>query len=309
MKKTILTSAIAIATIASQAEYIIKYPIEKSSVQIINGWQLTTPEYSSWLESLPSNCSEWAPLPESVVINSNFTQSRNCTVNETRTVQQREKMGNQYRNVGEATTESRDKQISENRSAVGTAVSWVSTDALIIQDWTNNGSATCQTWSPNLEDYSTSVDVLQTSNDCTQPQNRIIQNREQEVTTLEYRNVGSQITENRNLENQQQTRTIKGTKVDKTCLFNNSNANHFYQWVDNAFWIAAYQDIPSLIINTTTGMTHDFGLGGSTAVPGLTKVSATEFKYSAPSGVWTISRGDVGSIQYGYTYYQVCLQK
>lgn len=309
MKKTILTSVIALATIASQADYIIKYPIEKSSVQIINGWQTTTPEYSSWLESLPSNCNEWAPLPETVVINNNFTQSRNCTVNETRTVQQREKMGNQYRNIGEPTTESRDKQITESRPAVGTAVSWISTDALIIQDWTNNGTASCQTWSPNLADYSTSVDVLQTSNDCTQPQNRIIQNREQEVTTLEYRNVGLQITENRNLENQQQTRTMKGTKVDKTCLFDLSFNPNIYEWVDNSFWISAYQDIPSLIINTTTGMTQDFGFGGSAAVPGLTKVSATEFKYSAPSGVWTISRGAVGSVQSGYTYYQVCFQK
>ena len=308
MKKTILASAVAIATVTSQAEYIIKYPVEKSHIQIVNGWQATTPEYSNWIESAPSNCNEWSPLPESVVINSNFTQSRNCTVNETRTVQQRQKMGNEYRNVGEATTESRDKQISENRTAVGTAVSWVSTDALVIQDWTNNGTSTCQTWSPNLADYSTSVDVLQTSNDCSQPQNRIIQNREQEVTTLEYRNVGSQVTENRTLQNQTETRTMKGTKVTKACVFDQSFAPNVYQWYSGYFWMTAYQDIPEMWIDTATGRTIDFG-GGSAAIPGLTKISATEFRYAAASGTWKITMGSLVTVQSGYSYYQICFEK
>ncbi len=399
MKKSILFSLLAITISLSNAEYTIKYPLDKDTIKIVNTWQLALPLYSNWVENPIFNCTDWLPLPESVTINTNFNQNRNCTFNDSRTVQQREKMGSSYRNVGEPTIENRERNIIETRQSVGLAVNWLSVSPIIIMDWTNdgqsicqywspnladyatnvdvtqtstncsqtqnriiqnreqesttleyrnvgsqltesrtlvnqtktrvmkgtkvdwiasspsvimdwtnNGQATCQTWSPNLADYSTTVDVTQTSNNCSQPQNRIIQNREQESYTLEYRDVGSQITENRILENQTQTRVMKGTKSNKVCMFDESFNPNYFTWFDNNFWLTGYQDIPGLWIDTSTGK-HVNIMSTPYYVPGLTKVSNTEFKYSAPSGVWTITRGSLVPSIYGHTYYQVCFQK
>lgn len=86
-----------------------------------------------------------------------------------------------------------------------------------------------------------------------------------------------------------------------------------YQWYTGyglgRFWISAYQDIPQMFIDLETGKPVDFGYGVVTPVPGLTKVSATEFKYAAASGTWTISKGNFETTISGYSYYQVCFEK
>jgi len=56
-----------------------------------------------------------------------------------------------------------------------------------------------------------------------QDQTRTRQNREQETTTLVYRNVGSPITEIQTLNNQTNTKTATGTKLITGCFFEEYN--------------------------------------------------------------------------------------
>lgn len=64
-------------------------------------------------------------------------------------------------------------------------------------NWVNiNSPYDCTEWGPNPSGITVGVSYTQTANDCKQEQTRTRQEREQETTTLSYRDVGLPITEN-----------------------------------------------------------------------------------------------------------------
>lgn len=84
------------------------------------------------------------------------------------------------------------KFINQN---LGNTENWVPTSP-IYTSWSNSGNVFgCTNWSPIVTDFSAGQSVTQTATDCQQQQTRTRQNREQETTSLAYRNVGAPITE------------------------------------------------------------------------------------------------------------------
>ncbi len=92
-------------------------------VNVIENWIAIAPIYGTWTNSgTPTNCTAWTPDASTVTSGQSFTQTRNCSQVQTRTVQKREQ--EQYtkaiRNVGSATTESQTISVPQSQSATGT---------------------------------------------------------------------------------------------------------------------------------------------------------------------------------------------
>ena len=82
----------------------------------------------------------------------------------------------------------------------------------ILEDWKNIGAVYgCSNWSPSESTITINQSFSQTATDCQQNQTRSRQDREQETTTNEYRNVGAVITETKII-TASLTRTATGTK-------------------------------------------------------------------------------------------------
>jgi hypothetical protein len=169
-----------------------------------------------------------------VTIGQNFTQTAtDCEQDQTRTRQNREQETTTlvYRNSGSLVTENQTlSNQTSTRNAVGTKETWVATTP-VYTSWVNSGGIYgCSNWSPATSTVTSGQTFTQTATDCEQDQTRTRQNREQETTTLVYRNVGGLITENQTLTNQNSSRSATGTKVvTPNCqyLFNT------YHWVQN----------------------------------------------------------------------------
>lgn len=166
-------------------------------------WIATTPTYTAWVNNGAINsCSNWSPLANTVTINSSFTQTAtDCKQPQTRSRQDREQESNTlaYRNVGVPVTETQNVTVTSTQSAVGTKETWVSTTSSYTA-WVNNGALTgCSNWSPATSGVDFGVVYTQTATNCLQPQTRSRQDRQQETTTLAYRNVGSPVVEKQNI--------------------------------------------------------------------------------------------------------------
>lgn len=111
MKKKILIATIAsIITLQANADYMIKYQIEPTPNSIIiKGWFDTTASISDWLNTGNAfDCGDFSPLENTITINQSFEQSRNCSINQERTVQNRKISENgTYKNEGVLIVETR----------------------------------------------------------------------------------------------------------------------------------------------------------------------------------------------------------
>lgn len=166
-------------------------------------WAATTPAYTAWVNNGEiNNCSDWSPLANTVTINSSFTQTAtDCKQPQTRSRQDREQEANTlaYRNVGVPVTETQNVTVTSTQSAVGTKETWVSATSTYTS-WVNNGALTgCSNWSPATSEVDFGVVYTQTATNCLQPQTRSRQDRQQETTTLAYRNSGSAVVEKQNI--------------------------------------------------------------------------------------------------------------
>ena len=99
---------------------------------------------------------------------------------------------------------------------------WVATTPTYTA-WVNSGALYGCTWTPDPSTVNSGVSFTQNATNCSQNQTRNRQNREQETTTLAIRNTGAVIVENQTLTNQSNSRSSVGTKINKVCLFDNSN--------------------------------------------------------------------------------------
>jgi hypothetical protein len=189
----------------------------RNYVGTMGTWYSIEPAYSEWLNSgLVYDCITWTPSTNTVDYGVEFIQTSNdCKIDQYRTKQDREQQYGTYeiRNVGEMIIENRtlNNQIS-TRQSIGDKEEWVLSTPT-YSDWVNSGEKyDCITWTPDPATIDNGQSFTQTSNDCKQNQTRTKQDREQEVNTLEYRNVGELITETQILENQTNTRESVGTK-------------------------------------------------------------------------------------------------
>lgn len=255
MKKSIIIVLTLLSLSITTAEYTFKFPLETSNggalpngfINIKNigetsNWISTDPLYSPWTDSTsPYNCSNWSPNENTISVGQSFTQTAtDCSKDQTRTRQNREQESTtlEYRDVGSPIIENQTIITSDTRNSVGTLENWVSITPNYTT-WINIGGIYgCTNWNPAPSTVWTGQQFTQTATDCEQDQTRTRQNREQETTTLAYRNVGSPITENQTLTNITNTRTSTGTKTID-CRY--SNISRWNQGTDT--WLGKYQAI------------------------------------------------------------------
>lgn len=215
MKKTLIAlSLLSIVSIA-QASYILKIPLEQSQGgSLPNGsiimnenpiivptpsenWSSTTPLYSNWVnQGAIYDCTNWTPSPNTQTINSQFDQTAtDCKQEQIHTRQDREIENRTLviRNVGDSIAESQVLSATQTRKAIGTKETWVATTA-IESDWVNQGTVyDCTTMTPAANTVLRDEPFIQSASNCKQNQTRTKQNREQETTTLAYRNMGEPV--------------------------------------------------------------------------------------------------------------------
>ena len=177
-------------------------------------WVATTPTYGAWTNSGAAyNCASWTPATSTVTIGQAFVQTGTCSLNQTRTVQNRETetTTGALRNAGAATTESRTTTTTQTRQATGTKETWVAATPTYTS-WTNtNALYACSNWSPAGSTRTASGTFVQTATNCKTDQSRQRQNRETETTTGAFRNVGSPVAETQTLTSQSATRNYTVT--------------------------------------------------------------------------------------------------
>lgn len=237
MKKTTLLVSTLIAlhmAIAAHAENIIRTtaPVREAPKGVEEQvWLPTSSLYGDWANSGSLyGCTNWAPPVNEVVVTTVFTQTASdCQQDQSRSVQAREieQTSGIYRNVGDATSESRAISATSQRSAVGTKEYWVMV-APTYTDWENSGDVyECTNWTPDTASIDLGVSFTQEATDCKQDQTRYRQNRAQETTTLAYRDEGAPILETQALTNQSSSRSNTGTKSSA------SSGSYFRIYIDS----------------------------------------------------------------------------
>lgn len=237
MKKTTLLVSTLIAlhmATAAHAENIIRTtaPVReapKGAEEQV--WLPASSLYGDWANSGSLyGCTNWTPPVNEVVVTTVFTQTASdCQQDQSRSVQAREveQTSGIYRNVGNATSESRTISATSQRSAVGTKEYWVMV-APIYTDWENSGDVyECTNWTPDTATIDLGVSFTQEATDCKQNQTRYRQNRAQETTTLAYRDEGVPVLETQVLTNHSSSRSNTGTKSSAY------SGSHFRIYIDN----------------------------------------------------------------------------
>ena len=140
------------------------------------------------------------------------------------------------------------------------AESWRVTDPL-YSEWTNKGDIYGCNWTPAASLVLRDEPFNQSETDCKQDQTRTKQDREQEIATLAFRNIGTPTIENKTTNAvSDRTQTATGTA---TCIFNQSgistqwlvtiNAdNHLLQVNSNILYNGQGKYSTTLIINGKT---------------------------------------------------------
>lgn len=249
MRKSILAiSALSFMSI-TQAAYTIIIPMEQSkggslpngSISITprtpglpaENWQPTEPLYGVWVNANDIyGCSNWTPATSTQPIGVIFQQTADdCKRDQTTTKQDREKETTTlaYRNVGQPTTATRTLAAQSSRQATGTQENWQPAEPA-YSDWINTGNIYgCSNWTPAASTMLKDEAFNQTATDCKQDQIRTIQDREQETTTLAYRNVGAPVAMEQNV-TVDSSRTATGTA---SCSYSRS-----VNRVPDTYWFA-----------------------------------------------------------------------
>lgn len=248
MRKSILAiSALSFISI-TQAAYTIIIPMEQSrggalpngSINItprtpglpVENWQPAEPIYGEWVNVNDIyGCSNWTPATSTQPIGVIFQQTADdCKQDQTTTKQDREKETTTlaYRNVGQPTTETKSIPAHSSRQATGTKEDWQPAEP-IYSEWTNKGDIYGCNWTPAASLVLRDEPFNQSETDCKQDQTRTKQDREQEIATLAFRNIGTPTIENKTTNAvSDRTQTATGTA---TCIFNQSGINT--QWLVN----------------------------------------------------------------------------
>lgn len=216
MKLIKLSIIIAMLTSTAYAKYDVALPLN-TPINFVHKDSTLVTEYGDWINiGMPSDCSAWAPLENTITINQEFTQNSSCNQKQTRTVQQYIKnlISDEKVPYGGQNKEDKNINITQTQTAIGSLETWEKLiEKLIISDWKNSESAyDCSNWTPSPNTVDWKVSFNQTTNECKQKQIRVVQEQEREKTTLAIRNVGSQITENQEVVGSN-SKTAYGTRA------------------------------------------------------------------------------------------------
>ena len=155
-------------------------------------------------------CSNWSPAVSTVTIGQSFTQTAtDCEQDQKRprTESYVDHKTGQTVSAGNMVESQTLTGQSNTRTATGTKETWM-TATPTYTGWVNTNTLYgCGNWSPAGSTKTTTGSFTQTATDCETDQTRQRQDRQQESTTLEYRNVGSPVTENRTLTGQSASRS------------------------------------------------------------------------------------------------------
>lgn len=125
------------------------------------------------------------------------------------------------------------------------SVNWVAADAL-VSDWVNSGELVeCGSWAPTSNEIFSDVAFTQSSS-CKQYQERHIQQRERQLDTQTYRNIGDAAVETRSFLVERQQNAI-GTAVATSCMMIKqgmpSSTSGVYSIEINARSVSVYCDM------------------------------------------------------------------
>ncbi|MDM9592928.1 hypothetical protein QU617_06285 [Pseudomonas guariconensis] len=159
----------------------------------------------------------------------------------------------------------------------------------IYSEWVNVGSVSgCSNWAPAASTILKDEAFNQTATDCNQYQTRTIQSREQETTTLAYRDVGEPVTIGQNI-TINSSRTATGTA---SCSY-----SRYVTGTPDTLWFAGTSSSNDAYLVYVNGVqiksaegydTKSFTLNGTTYKRGITVKDSTTNEYGT------------------YWYYEVC---
>ena len=153
----------------------------------------------------------------------------------------------------------------------------------LYSEWVNVGNVSgCSNWTPDSSTMLKDETFNQTAKDCIQHQTRTIQNREQETTTLAYRNVGEPVTMGQNV-TVNSSRTATGTAA---CS---------YSRYVNTFWVAGISSAYNAYVVYVNGVQIKADYGYTTQA---FTINDTNVTYTRGTTVKDSSTG--------YRYYEVC---
>ncbi len=143
-------------------------------------------------------------------------------------------------------------------------------------EWVNDVSPlNCITWTPDPSDIDIGQSFTQNSIDCEQNQIRTIQNREQEQTTLEIRNVGLPITENRTLITSSERESI-GT-MEQWPSFASNNSLAYTDW-SNINWSSKnLTSIPTSLYPNPSAVSLNFFNNKIKSLKGLRNLTSLNY--------------------------------
>lgn len=157
----------------------------------------------------------------------------------------------------------------------------------VYSEWVNEGNVSrCSNWAPTASTMLKDEPFNQTATDCNQYQTRTRQNREQETTTLAYRNVGAPVTMGQNV-TVNSSRTATGTA---SCSY-----SRYVTGTPNTFWMAGISsayNAYTLFVNDVQ-IKADYGYNTKSLTINDTNVTYTR---------GTLLKGSTS----GYSYYEVC---
>lgn len=295
MKKTIIAIFALSFMNVSHAAYKLYIPLEQpnggslpnGTIQIkprspgipAESWRVTDPLYGEWINvGGIYGCSNWGPDPSTQTIGVTFDQTAtDCKQDQTTTKQEREQETTTlvYRNIGEPSIESKSVAVHSTRKVTGTKENWQAAEPL-YSEWVNVGNVSgCSNWAPAPTSMLKDETFNQTAKDCIQYQTRTRQNREQETTTLAYRNVGEPVTMGQNV-TASSSRTATGTAA---CSYVTGTKNTYW-------WISSADNAHTVYVNgvkirdAAVYYTASFMLNGITYKRGTTvKDSTSRYMY------------------------------
>ena len=225
MKKSFFKISILALFISQNlnAEYMVKIPLEQEqggalpneSIIIKTNWQNAPTEYTEWINNgSVIDCNNWSPSSSTITVGQSFTQTAtDCQQPQVRNAQDKEieTISGIIQNKGLPYVENRTIQASSTRTSIGTKETWVAA-APTYTSWVNTNTLYgCTNWTPAGSTRTSTATFTQTATNCSTDQYRTKQDREQETTTLAYRNVGTVVAENSILTDQTATRSYTVT--------------------------------------------------------------------------------------------------
>lgn len=153
----------------------------------------------------------------------------------------------------------------------------------IYSEWVNVGNVSgCSNWTPAASTILKDEAFNQTATDCNQYQTRTRQNREQETTTLAYRNVGEPVAMGQNV-TVNSSRTATGTAA---CS---------YSRYVNTFWVAGISSAYNAYVVYVNGVQIKADYGYTTQAFTINDTNVTYTRGTTVKDSTT-----------GYSYYEVC---